>query len=210
MRLYYLVSVIIIAASIVPFLWSFERRRPAAREVVLLAVLVALAVASRAAFAWVPHFKPMAGIVMIIGLALGPRWGFLAGVLAAFTSGFIFGQGVWTPFQMLAFGSAGLVFGLMAGRIRHPLSTRAILLLAILGFAFVIVVLGPILDTCSAFMMLSRLTPEGLASIYLAGLPVNAIHASATALTLLLLTKPLLAQISRVCTKYGMGPQGAR
>ena len=81
MKPYYLISILIIGAALAPFLGGFERRRPAARDIVLLAVMVALAVASRAAFAAVPHFKPMAAVVMITGMALGPRQGFLAGAL---------------------------------------------------------------------------------------------------------------------------------
>lgn len=204
MKPYYLASALIVLAALAPFLVGFERRRPSAREVVLLAVLVALAVASRAAFAFVPHFKPMAAIVMLTGMALGPRQGFLAGVLAALASGFLFGQGPWTPFQMLAFGAAGLAFGLAGRRLAPPFSPRGRLVLAAAGFAFVLLALGPILDTSSLFFMLASLTPEGVAAIYLAGVPVNAIHGAATALTLFLVANPLLAQIDRVRAKYGL------
>lgn len=72
----YVAAVLIIGLAVAPFLISFERRRPTARDVVLMAVLVALAVASRAVFAFVPHFKPMAAVVMIAGIALGARSGF--------------------------------------------------------------------------------------------------------------------------------------
>lgn len=203
----YLAAALIIAAALAPFLAEFERRRPTARDVALLAVLVALAVASRAAFALVPHFKPMAAVVMITGVALGARSGFLVGALAALVSGFLFGQGPWTPFQMLAFGTAGLAFGLIADRgliPRDRLAPAIVAGLALGGFIFVVLVAGPILDTSSVFLMLSTLTPEGVAAIYLAGLPVNAIHGAATALTLLLAANPLLAQIARVRAKYGM------
>jgi len=47
----YPAAVLIIALATAPFLISFERSRPDAREVVLMAVLTALAVASRSAFA---------------------------------------------------------------------------------------------------------------------------------------------------------------
>nr|WP_269090253.1 ECF transporter S component [Adlercreutzia muris] len=171
----------------------------------MLAVMVALAVASRAAFAAVPHFKPMAAVVMITGMALGPRQGFLAGALAALASGFLFGQGPWTPFQMLAFGSAGLVFGLVGPRLSVPLSGWARLGLAGGGFLFVVLVLGPILDTSSVFLMLAPLTPASVLAIYGAGLPVNVIHGVATALTLLLAANPLLGQLARVRAKYGLG-----
>ncbi|WP_302963741.1 ECF transporter S component [uncultured Adlercreutzia sp.] len=203
----YVAAVLIIVLAIVPFLISFERSRPDAREVVLMAVLTALAVASRAAFAFVPHFKPMAGVVMIAGIALGPRAGFLVGVLAALASGFLFGQGPWTPFQMLAFGAAGAGAGLLGawGALpRANLSLAQRVGLAAGGFIFVVLVLGPILDTSTLFLMASSLTPASAAAVYLAGLPVNAVHGAATALTLLLAANPLLGQIARVRRKYGL------
>ena len=203
----YVAAVLIIALATAPFLISFERSRPDAREVVLMAVLTALAVASRAAFAFVPHFKPMAGVVMIAGIALGPRAGFLVRVLAALASGFLFGQGPWTPFQMLAFGAAGAAAGLLGACGAFPragLSLGQRVGLAAGGFVFVVLVLGPILDTSTLFLMASSLTPASAAAVYLAGLPVNAIHGAATALTLLLAANPLLGQIARVRRKYGL------
>ena len=203
----YVAAVLIIALATAPFLISFERSRPDAREVVLMAVLTALAVASRAAFAFVPHFKPMAGVVMIAGIALGPRAGFLVGVLAALASGCLFGQGPWTPFQMLAFGAAGAAAGLLGACGAFPragLSLGQRVGLAAGGFVFVVLVLGPILDTSTLFLMASSLTPASAAAVYLAGLPVNTVHGAATALTLLLAANPLLGQIARVRRKYGL------
>ena len=203
----YVAAVLVIALATAPFLISFERSRPDAREVVLMAVLTALAVASRAAFAFVPHFKPMAGVVMIAGIALGPRAGFLVGALAALASGFLFGQGPWTPFQMIAFGAAGGAAGLLAARGAFPragLSLGQRVGLAAGGFAFVVLVLGPILDTSTLFLMASSLTPASAAAVYLAGLPVNTVPGAATALTLLLAANPLLGQIARVRRKYGL------
>ncbi len=42
----------------------------------MLAVLCAIAVASRAAFKMIDHFKPMTAIIMISGMAFGPEAGF--------------------------------------------------------------------------------------------------------------------------------------
>ena len=49
-RRYYLVSLLVIVLSLLPMLLRFERRKPQARELVVLAVLTALGVAGRAAF----------------------------------------------------------------------------------------------------------------------------------------------------------------
>ena len=70
-RVYYLASVLIILYTMVPFFLVFERRKPQARELVVLAVLCAIAVASRAAFKMIDHFKPMTAIIMISGMAFG-------------------------------------------------------------------------------------------------------------------------------------------
>ncbi|MEC4175406.1 ECF transporter S component [Adlercreutzia sp. R7] len=203
----YVAAALVITLGLVPFLAAFEYERPGAREVVLIAVLAALAVASRAVFAFVPHFKPMAGVVIIAGIALGARSGFLVGALAALASGFIFGQGPWTPFQMLAFGAAGALFGFLAQRgvvPRSRLRPAQRVALAAGGFAFVLVVLGPILDTSTLLLLMSSLNSASIAAVYLAGVPVNAIHGAATALTLLFAANPLLNQLARLRRKYGI------
>ena len=76
-RKYYLCSVLIIIYSMIPFFIGFENSRPQAREMVTIAVLCAIAVASRAAFIMLPSFKPIVGIVMISGMAFGARAAFL-------------------------------------------------------------------------------------------------------------------------------------
>ena len=78
-RKYYLCSMLLIILSMVPFFLSFEKRKPEAREIVTLAVMCAIAVASRAAFIMLPHFKPLVGIVIITGMAFGAESGFLTG-----------------------------------------------------------------------------------------------------------------------------------
>ena len=204
---YYVTSILVIIYAMVPFFVSFEARRPQARELVIIAVMCALAVVARVAFIWVAHFKPIAAIVMIAGVALGSRSGFLVGAISLLVSDFVFGQGPWTPWQMLAYGIAGFVAGFLAERgviPRSDLSNRAKTLLSLAGAAFVVVVVGPILDTCSLFTMVSAITPESALAIYASGLPVNAVQATATAITLFILANPLLGKLERVRVKYGL------
>lgn len=204
---YYVTSILVIIYAMVPFFVSFEARRPQARELVIIAVMCALAVVARVAFIWVPYFKPIAAIVMIAGIALGSRSGFLVGAISLLVSDFVFGQGPWTPWQMLAYGIAGFVAGFLAERgviPRSDLSNRAKTLLSLAGAAFVVVVVGPILDTCSLFTMVSAITPESALAIYASGLPVNAVQATATTITLFILANPLLGKLERVRVKYGL------
>ena len=143
-RKYYLCSMVLIILSMVPFFFSFEKRKPEAREIVTLAVMCAIAVASRAAFVMLPHFKPLVGIVIITGMAFGAEAGFLTGAVSAFVSNFLFGQGPWTPWQMFAYGIAGFLAGLLtrAGVLKKDKNVPA----AIFGGLEVLLVTGPLLE----------------------------------------------------------------
>jgi energy-coupling factor transport system substrate-specific component len=90
------------------FAW-YERVRPDARIVALVATLAAFAALGRVAFAAVPNVKPTTDIVLVAGYALGGGPGFAVGALAGLTSNFFFGQGPWTPWQMAAWGVTGLI-----------------------------------------------------------------------------------------------------
>ena len=65
-------------------------------------------------FGPIPDFKPVSAIAIIAGATLGRRNGFMVGALAALTSNFFFGQGMWTPWQMYAWGLVGYIGGALA------------------------------------------------------------------------------------------------
>lgn len=207
---FYLSGLTIIVLTIAAFFLHFESRKPQARELVLLAVLCALAVASRAAFGFVPHFKPMLAIVMLTGISFGPEAGFLCGAISGFASNFIFGQGPWTPWQMFAYGIGGMLAGLFAlcgilkksPRAWRDGGWRDILGLTVFGFLCILLVVGPLLDTSTFFM--AGFSASSPLAVYLAGVPVNCVHGSAVALTMLLFGKPLLDRLRRIQIKYGM------
>ena len=204
---FYLSGLTIIVLTIAAFFLHFESRKPQARELVLLAVLCALAVASRAAFGFVPHFKPMLAIVMLTGIAFGPEAGFLCGAISGFASNFIFGQGPWTPWQMFAYGIAGLLAGLLAmwGVLKKtPKGWKDVIVLAVFGFLAILVIVGPLLDTSTFFTMATTYDTAAVLAVYAAGVPVNCIHGAAVALTMLLFGKPLLDRLRRIQIKYGM------
>jgi energy-coupling factor transport system substrate-specific component len=86
----------------------FERSRPPARVVSLVAALAALAVIGRIAFAPIPNVKPTTDIVLFAGYALGAAPGFAVGAVTALVSNFFISQGPWTPWQMAGWGLVGI------------------------------------------------------------------------------------------------------
>lgn len=204
-QMYYLTSTLVVVETMLPFFISFERRRPQARELVLLSVMCALAIAARVVIQ-LPNFKPMMGIVMITGIAFGPEAGFLTGAVSALASNFFFSQGPWTPWQMMAYGVGGFLAGLLFHR-RLPFPGKRWLqniFLGAFGYLGILLVVGPLLDSCTLFTVSSRITWRMAATVYGAGLIHNSTHGIATALTLVLLNRPLLNKLNRIRTKYGL------
>ena len=66
------------------------------------------------------------------------------------------------------------------------------------GFVFMVLVVGPILDTATLFTMSQFLNTESVLGIYLAGIPVNISQGVAVFLCVLLLTKPLMHKLNRI------------
>lgn len=201
-RKYYIVSVLIILFSMAPFFLVFEKRRPRARELTLIAVMVALGVAGRAAFYMLPQFKPIAAIVIIAGVSLGCEAGFITGALTAFVSNMFFGQGPWTPWQMFALGLIGFLSGIL---FNDQIKTKwKLFLLCAFGALATVGIYGQIMDTAFVFMAGQNVTWEMILAAYASGLPMNLIFAAATVFFLLVLTKPLLNKLGRIKKKHGV------
>ena len=151
------------------------------------------------------NFAPLfalAGIIMITGMAFGPGAGFLTGVVSAFVSNFIFGQGPWTPWQMFAYGVAGVLAGLFyKAKVMNELKK---IRTAIFGYLIIQVIVGPLLDVCAIFTMGQPVDGAYALAIFGSGLVPNLIHGIATALTLFLLAKPMMEKLNRIKVKYGM------
>src|SRR6185437_12301824 len=83
---------------------AYERARPSARMVAVVATLAAVAALGRDAFVAIPDVKPITAMTLVVGYALGPLPGFSVGALGMLASNFVLGQGPYTPWQMAAWG----------------------------------------------------------------------------------------------------------
>ena len=115
-RLYMPLSLLILVMIMAPFFMIFERRRPRAREVVLIAMMSALTVASHTFFHIAFPVQIGTAMVIISGISLGPEAGFLIGAMSRFVCNFYMGQGAWTPWQMFCWGLLGFLAGLAFNR----------------------------------------------------------------------------------------------
>ncbi len=198
---YYLVSLAVLVECMLPFFIRFEKRRPPARELTLLATLCAIGVAGRIAFFMLPECKPVLALTIVAGAALGGGSGFLVGAVTMLVSNLFFSQGPWTPWQMAAMGLCGLLAGLLfeSGMLKR---TRASL--CVFG-AIAALLYGGIMNPVSALIWGGEsLNASILLASVLTGFPMDLVHAIATALFLWFAAEPFIEKITRLRVKYGI------
>lgn len=205
-RIYYGVGILIIAAALIAFAWSFERKKPRTREIVILAVMISFGVIGRIIFYMTPQVKPCAAIIIITGIALGKQAGFLTGAMTAFVSNFFIGQGPWTPWQMIAFGIIGYVFGAVyfkrIGDVN--ITKKKKIEICTFGCLAVIIIYGVIMDSATVFMSTDNLSMGAFVAAYTVGFIMNVIHGLSTFIFLWFMMSPMLKKMKRVNLKYGM------
>lgn len=200
-RKYFVISLAIAVYCMLPFFLIFEGRKPQARELLTIAVLVAIAVAGRAAFFMVPSFKPVVAVTIISAVCFGAESGFLVGALSMLSSNMLFGQGPWTPWQMFAFGMIGFLAGILFQKGILKARKRD---LCIYGFLSVFLIYGGIMNPASALMSYGQVTWASLLAFYISGAPVDLVHAISTVIFLWFLSRPMLEKLERIKKKYGL------
>ena len=197
-RQYTFISLFIAIVSCVAAILSFESKKHTGAKIVLIAVMVALSVASRFLFAPVPFFKPVTAIVIVAAIYLGQEAGFMVGAFSALLSNFYFGQGPWTPFQMVIWG----LIGFLAGFFCEFLKKKKLLLslygvLAGICYSF-------LMDTWSVMWLDGTFSASrSIASIVIA-FPVTLVYIISNVVFLLVLAQPLGKKLERIRVKYGL------
>lgn len=199
-RSYYITGTLIIIELMIPFFMAFEGRKPQARELVVIAVMCAIAIAGRVAIP-IPNFKATFALIMLAGIAFGPEAGFMVGAITAFASNFFYGQGAYTPWQMFSYGAGGMLAGFCFAKGRLP---QKPLVMAVFGFLATILWVGPLLDCAHIFLMVSVINWDSVIAAFVSGFPVNLSQAICTVLVMLLFARPLLDKLDRIKVKYGM------
>lgn len=197
---YYISSIVVLVLSMLPLFAVFEAKSLTARDLTLTATLIALAVVGRAAFYLIPQVKPIAAIVIASAVCLGSQRGYIIGAFSAFVSNFIFGQGIWTPFQMVALGTVGLLAGLVFQRLKVNRYT-----LSVVGFFLASFVYGIIVDMSTVLSVYgNNITLKGALSVYASGAVFNLVFGVSTVVFLFLFGMPFITKIERISTKYAI------
>lgn len=191
---YLLVSFGVAVLAIILFIAGFEKKMTGSRRLVIVSVMTAFCIVGR----FIPFFKPITAITVITAIYLGGESGFLVGALAAVLSNFYFGQGPWTPFQMLAWG----LIGLFAGYLSKWLKKSRGLLIAygvISGIVY-----SMVMDVWSVVWYNSSFDIELYKASMITAIPHTVLYAVSNFIFLWFLAKPIGEKLERIRIKYGV------
>ena len=210
-----ILAVVFLILSALPFYFVFDKKRAQARDLVPIALMAAMCVVGRTAFAIVPlpNFKPVSAIIIIAGVAFGPESGYLTGALAAILSNLLFGQGPWTPWQMFAWGIMGFLSGLFykaglfgrvgtieadeSGKRRKPIRLCAFGFFS--GFFF-----GWIMNLYHVIGYVSPITWKAFLMTYASSFYFDISHGICTAMVLWLVGELWIRKLLRIKKKFGL------
>ena len=202
-KYYILISVLIVTGALAIVFLRLDKRDTGVRRLTLIAVMTSLSIVSRFVFAALPAFKPMTAIVILTGVYLGPEAGFLCGCLTAFLSNFYFGQGPWTPFQMVALGLIGLFAALIFSnkrvkRLKTPFKLIFLCLYGLISGVFY----SFFLDTWTMLWTYGTINGAGYLAVLAAAVPYTILYSVSNIIFLLLLDIPFGKRLGRIITKY--------
>lgn len=198
-RAYLLLSLLMIACIMIPFFARFEWREVAGREVVLLAMLAAIAAVGRVPFAGLPSVQPTSFIIIMAGLVFGAESGFIVGAVAAIVSNFFLGQGPWTPWQMYAWG----MMGMSAGLLRNTWWMKTLWGKCTFGFLWGYL-FGWFMNMWIVVGNIEALSWEFFIGIYVSSIYFDLAHALSNVFFLIIFGASWIKILQRIQRKYGL------
>lgn len=187
--------------TMIPFFARFEVRKISSREIVILAILAAIAAVSRVPFAPLPSVQPTSFIIIITGLVFGAESGFIVGAVAAIVSNIFLGQGPWTPWQMYAWGMIGMAAGLFRNTWWMKQMWGKLLFGFVWGYLF-----GWFMNLWIIVSAIENFTWEFFISIYVASIYFDLAHALSNVFFLLVFSSSWIRILQRFKRKYGLLP----
>ncbi|WP_017472225.1 ECF transporter S component [Amphibacillus jilinensis] len=146
----------------------------------LISIIAAISAVGRIAFQFIPNFQPTTAIIIIASYFLGPLSGILLAIVSTYLSNLVLGIGLWSIWQMFAWGMIGFLSSLLKKiNIRKPLPILVIIGV-FAGFFYGIV-----------FAFVNLLITNRFLPYYLAGLTFDLNHAISNVIFIVILFKPM-------------------
>lgn len=154
------------------------------KRICLIGLLTAINVSSQLFLQFLPNFKPITSIIIIVTLYFGFKFACTLTVTTVLLSSSIFSFGTWTPFQMLSWFFIVFLTTMFAKFISKENTLFWAIFSGFMGFVFGAVV------SLEQFLYTNM---DGVIVYWLAGLYFDASHAAGNVVFYLCLYQPLMS-----------------
>ena len=188
------VTLLVTVLTVCLFLSGFDKKTVGSRRLVIVAVMTALCIVGR----FIPLFKPVTALTVIGAVYLGRESGFAIGAFAALLSNFYFGQGPWTPFQMLAWGLIGYFAGALSKILRQS-RPAMVIYAAVSGALF-----SAVMDVWTVLWHGDGFSPRLYLAAIVTALPHTTLYLISNVIFMIIVAKPFGQKLERIRIKYGV------
>ena len=191
---YKLLALVLLVLLLTLYALTITSKRIRTGRMVVIVIMTALSVVGR----FIPFFKPIAALSIITGMYVSAGSGMMVGMLSVLISNFYFGQGPWTPFQMLAFGLIGFLSGVLS---KYLINNKPFLIIYSLfcGVAYSLIV-----DVWTVLWLGGGNLLEKYLATAVAAIPFTLVYAVSNVVYVLILNKPFGEKLLRMKIKYGI------
>jgi energy-coupling factor transport system substrate-specific component len=191
-----LLSFVLIVLIVLVIFAKFEESAMTSREVALIGILAAITAAARIPFAAIPNVQPCTFLIIAIGLVFGSLAGAMVGSLTAALSNIFLGQGPWTAWQMVAWGSVGIIAGYIGKKFPGYSVKDLIILGIVLGEMYQLIM------DFSSWVTFYGAKPELFVATFVMGIPFAVMHIVGNVVFAAALGAPVLALFKRFHKRF--------
>lgn len=160
-------------------------------KLTLIAMLGALAVIGRIAFASVPNVQPVTVIIIITGIVLGVWPALMLAFVITFVTNMLLGMGIWSVWQVVCWSVIGILSGIFSSFLTSKGLLRLIIFAILSGYLYGLLISIPTYEITGKFW-----------PYYIAGLPFDTNHAIGNGIFIAFLYKPLSQLMKKYEKKY--------
>ncbi len=207
MNNYLLITILINCIINLFFLVLFEKSKPAPKNFLPIVIMCSAASLGRLVFSIIPQVQPVTALVIITGSSMGPIYGFITGSASALFSNMLLGQGIWTLFQMTAWGLIGFIAGIIgkffSSRNKQKKTNKSLLeLVVFIVYGFISAILYSLItDTLTISYFGNTLNVSSAMVIFISGIAFNISHGIFNSILICMLYQPFTSKLKRISSK---------
>ncbi len=159
-----------------------------------IALFSSIATIGRCFMFFIPNFNPFLPTIILSSANMDKNYGFLIGSLSIFVSNIFLGQGLWTPWQMLAAGSVGYLSGLLFFNKKIRPTITKLVLFSIICIVFIY---SAIMNISSLLLLINSNNLKVIFTYFFSFITIDSLYAALSTTFTITLYNPIVNTVRK-------------